>query len=596
MKKQKSGLGLIWFFFKPYKLRGLGLIVISVLIGGLEAASVAAVYPILTTAFTSGAAPGNFILTVFGALASLIPISDQFITYCALFLLLVFLDFVVKMLSLNFRVKFGVDLVEKNQNEVYRKFIRADYQYFINHKQGELVYNAVTAPSAISAQINGIASLVTQGVLSIAVLVLLFSLSWRGTIVVMVIGLIYYFFTRYLGRRISYFAGAAETAAWQEANVVLNESITGIKQVKVFVAENIWINRFKASMRKRWHHFLRRNVWRQVPPPILTVVMYFSIGLVAILMKILVPPASFTEAIPLFGTFAFAVFRLSPLVTSLGELAMDIMGSLPNCEITYNILNEKLTEIEDGPKDFTGLKSGIRFEDVSFTYKGRKKTLEDISVSFEKGRTTAIVGRSGEGKTTFINLILRLFDVDKGSVKIDGVDIRELRLGSWLANIGYVSQDTFIFNDTVETNITFRSDEYTPDDVIRAARYADAHEFITMLPEGYKTLVGDKGVKLSGGQAQRIAVARAIIRNPEILIFDEATNNLDNISEKIVQKAIDDISRGHTAIIIAHRLSTIVNADKIIVIEDGRVAEQGTHLELIDKKGAYWKLYQKHTV
>lgn len=596
MKKRKSGLGIIWFFFKPYKLRGLGLIVLSVLIGGLEAASVAAVYPILTTAFTMGAAPGNFILAVFGWLASLLPISDQFVTYCVLFLILVFLDFAVKMLSLNFRTRFGVEIVEKNQNEVFGKFMQADYQYFINHKQGDLIYNATIAPSAISAQINGITSLVTQGVLAVSVLALLFSLSWRGTLVVLFIGLIYYFFTRYLGRKVSYSAGRGEMAAWQEANVVLNEAISGIKQVKVFVSEDTWNKRFTSSMRNRWDYFLRRSIWRQVPPPILNLVIYFSIGLVAIFMKLLVPPASFTEAIPLFGTFAFAIFRLSPLVTALGELAMDIMGSLPNCEMVYNIQSEKLTKIEDGPREFTEFKSDIRFEDVSFAYKGREKTLEGISVWFEKGRTTAIVGRSGEGKTTFINLILRLFDIDKGSIKIDGVDIREYRLGSWLSNIGYVSQDTFIFNDTVESNITFRSGRYTREEVIQAAKYADAHEFITRLPEGYETLVGDKGVKLSGGQAQRIAVARAIIRNPEILIFDEATNNLDNISEKIVQKAIDEISRGHTAIIVAHRLSTIVNADKIIVIENGQVAEEGTHLELIDKKGAYWRLYQKHVI
>lgn len=544
MQKRTSGLGILWFFFKPYKLQGLGLIVLSVVIGGLEAAAVAAVYPILTTAFTSGAAPGNFILTVFGAMASLIPISDPFITYCVLFLILIFLDSAVKLLSLNFRVKFGVNLIEQNQNEVFRKFMRADYQYFINHRQGELIYNATNAPSAISDQITAINSLIAQGVLAISVLVLLFSLSWRGTLVVLLIGLIYFFFTRYLGRKVSYHAGRGEMAAWQEANVVLNEAISGIKQVKVFVSEATWIKRFADSMRQRWYHFLRRNVWQQVPAPILNLVIYFSIGLVAIFMKILVPPASFTDAIPLFGTFAFAVFRLSPLVTALGDLVMQIMGLLPNCEIVYNIRNEINTAIEDGPREFAGFKSDIRFEDVSFTYKGREKTLEDISVWFEKGRTTAIVGRSGEGKTTFINLILRLFDVDKGSIKIDGIDIRDFKLGSWLANIGYVSQDTFIFNDTVENNITFRSDGYSREGIIQAARYADAHEFISRLPEGYQTIVGDKGLKLSGGQAQRIAVARAIIRNPEIFIFDEATNNLDNISEKIVQKAIDEISRG----------------------------------------------------
>ncbi|GAI08786.1 unnamed protein product [marine sediment metagenome] len=189
-------------------------------------------------------------------------------------------------------------------------------------------------------------------------------------------------------------------------------------------------------------------------------------------------------------------------------------------------------------------------------------------------------------------MLVRLFDVDKGEIKIDGVNLKRYKLSSWLNQVGFVSQDTFILNDTVENNITFGSDGYSREEVIKAAKYADAHSFITKLPNGYDTLVGDKGMRLSGGQAQRIAVARAMIREPEILIFDEATNNLDNISEVAVQKAIDEVSKDHTVIIIAHRLSTIVNADKILVLEDERVVEEGTHKELMEKRGAYWELYQ----
>ncbi len=177
-------------------------------------------------------------------------------------------------------------------------------------------------------------------------------------------------------------------------------------------------------------------------------------------------------------------------------------------------------------------------------------------------------------------------------MRIDGVNIKEHILSSWLNKIGFVSQDTFIFNDTVRNNITFRGQGYSDEQVIKAAKYADANSFITELPKGYDTFVGDKGVRLSTGQGQRIAVARAMIRQPEILIFDEATNALDNLSEIAVQKAIDEISKDHTVIVIAHRLSTIAAADKIIVLGDGRVLEEGTHEELTEKRGAYWELYR----
>ncbi len=590
-----SILNIAWFFFKPYRLHVLLLLILFLLVGGLEAATIAAIYPILTTAFGTVAGQGNFILVLFRNVASLLPIEDKFGSYCVLFLILAVLSFAVKLTSASFRVKLAAAVVENNQNEIFNKLIRADYQYFIDHKQGELIYNAASAPQQLSTLMSGVTEFISQIILSFSVLLLLFSLSWQGAIAILLIGLAYQYFARSLGKKVSYYSGKGEMEALRESNVILNETISGIKQVKVFAVGENWIGRFRNAMRKRWHYAVRRGIWGQIPPLLLFLTMYLAIGIIALVIKI-VAAANFMELIPVFGAFAFAVFRLIPFISNIGGVLMSIMGALPDCEAVYSIQRDRITHIEDGERELSSFKSDIKFEGVSFAYKNRVETVEGVSVTFEKGKTTAIVGRSGSGKTTLINLLLRLFDVDKGEIRIDGINIKEYKLTSWLNNLGFVSQDTFILNDTVENNITFGSDGYTHEEVIEAAKYADAHDFITKLPNGYDTLVGDKGMRLSGGQAQRIAVARAMIRKPEILIFDEATNNLDNISEAAVQKAIEEISKDHTVITIAHRLSTIANADKIVVLEDGRFVEEGTHKELMERKGAYWELYQSQSV
>lgn len=592
---QDKSINVIWFLIRRYKLQFLIVLFLSLITGGLEAANVAAIYPILTAAFPAGAGEGNVILSLFNRMASLIPIEDRFLSYCAVFLIIAVLTFAVKVIFINYRVRFAARLVQRNQEEIFNKYIKADYQYFIDHQQGELLYNVVTAPHQIANLVTSMAELTQQAILSISVIILLFSLSWQGTLAVIVVGIGYHYLTGYLGRKVSYYSAAGEMKANRQTNVILNEVITGIKQVKVYGTAADWTERFGDTIKRRWYHYTKRNIWQTIPSPFLFLVLYLAIGTIALLIKI-VAPLTFMDLIPTYGTFGFAIFRLFPMVGTMGTMTMQIMAALPNCEAVYSIEREKITYIEDGREELRSLESGIQFNNVTFSYHERAKTLKDISITFEKGKTTAIVGRSGSGKTTIVSLLLRLFEPDKGEVMIDGRNIKEYQLSSWLGKIGYVDQDTFVLNDTVRNNITFRSGRYHDEDVARAAGYADAHEFITELPKGYDTVVGDKGVRLSGGQRQRIAVARAMIRVPEILIFDEATNALDSISEAAVQMAIDEISKDHTVIIIAHRLSTIVNADKIIVMSRGRVIEEGTHQELMRNGKGYWQLYQSQSL
>jgi subfamily B ATP-binding cassette protein MsbA len=240
---------------------------------------------------------------------------------------------------------------------------------------------------------------------------------------------------------------------------------------------------------------------------------------------------------------------------------------------------------------FPGLKEKIVFENVSFSYDGKNKALDNINLAIKKGEVIALVGASGGGKTTLTNMIPRFYDPTEGRILFDEFDLRQLELSSLRRSIGIVTQETMLFHDTVFNNIAFGSPETPREKVGTVAKFANAHDFILALPQGYETIIGERGSRLSGGQRQRLAIARAIINDPEILIFDEATSSLDSEAEKQIQEALEKIIIGRTVIIIAHRLSTVRFAHRILVIENGKIAEEGVHSELMAKNGSYRKLY-----
>ena len=292
-------------------------------------------------------------------------------------------------------------------------------------------------------------------------------------------------------------------------------------------------------------------------------------------------------------TFLFILFRIVPVVHEINGYRASLSsfkGSVDN--VTEFLKTDNKTYLEDGRVQFSGLQQAIEFVSVDFSYELNNVVLHDITLVIKRGEMTALVGASGAGKTTLADLIPRFYDPTQGKVLIDGVDLRNFSINSVRRKMAIVSQDTFIFNTSVRANIAYGREEATEAELWEVARLANALEFILEMPQGFDTQLGDRGVRLSGGQRQRIAIARALLRDPDILILDEATSALDSVSERLIQESLGNLSAGRTVIAIAHRLSTIVRADKVIVLEQGRILEQGGYQELLLQRGKLWKYHQ----
>lgn len=588
-KKKGDKLRIVWFFIRRYKLYFLCLVGLSMLVGILESLNVGLMYPILYD-IVGNEASDNAFLSFIDPYVNKIPINDSLVRYAFVFLMVSVFVFLFKALYYYLSVNFSAKVVKKTKQDIFSKCITSDYQFFVDKKQGEIFYRTVSAPNAMANMFAIFSDIFVHLFLSISVFVILLSMSWKLVIILLIAGAIYYYIIRYISTVVSYRAGKKEREAGEKEATIVTEYTSGIKHIKVFETYEYWKTAFDKTLNKFWYHYRKNYFWTRLPELMLWLVVYTAIGGSIIIIK-LQYPGKFMSLLPLLATFAFGIFMILPKISQFGKFRMSFMHLLPNVKAIHELLKDKsYGEIKNGTRKFSKLKKGIMLQDVVFSHKERNVLLDSIDLEIKKDQTTALVGPSGSGKSTIVNLLLRLYDVDKGGVYIDDTNIKDYDIFSYLKKVGFVSQDTFIFNSSIRDNIAF-GEQYTDQEVLEAAKFANADEFIKKMPDGYDTLVGDRGLRLSGGEKQRIAIARAIIRKPEILILDEATSSLDNVSEAIVQLAINKVSKNCTTFIIAHRLSTIQNADMIHVLDNGRIVESGTHKELLKKKGNYWKLY-----
>ena len=373
----------------------------------------------------------------------------------------------------------------------------------------------------------------------------------------------------------------------------LQESLSGIRIIKAFTMEKYEINKFMKENLKYFNLLFKQDKLSNLVTPINDMV-----GVIIAVVLLWFGGAEVFENNGLtpddFMKFILLLFALMQPIKKLGSVNTQIQTGLASSERVFSILDSPITVTNPKePVDFSSFKNEIEFDEVSFKYElGDKLSLKDINVKIRKGEVIAIVGTSGAGKTTFIDLMPRFYDVSSGKITIDGINIKDITIKNLRKTMGVVTQNTILFNDSVYFNIAYGMPEVKKEDVIEAAKAAHAHEFINSLPQKYDTLIGERGVLLSGGQKQRLSIARAILKNPEVLILDEATSSLDSESEVKVQKAIDKLIENRTVIIIAHRFSTIKNSDKILVFDNGQIIEEGSHDDLYNKNGMYTKLYK----
>jgi subfamily B ATP-binding cassette protein MsbA len=370
------------------------------------------------------------------------------------------------------------------------------------------------------------------------------------------------------------------------------EFISGIRTIQSFATQDFERKRYyKAS-----EDFVAASVriirlWAMVKPLAEGIATTILIGMILVAFTGVLTNGSLKVASLL--TFLFILVRLVPIIQDVNgtrAVISSLHGSAEN--IKELLRTDNKTYFQNGKIEFSGLKHSIEFMGVDFGYDTNDLVLKNITLSIERGRMTALVGASGAGKTTLADLIPRFYDPTQGKVLIDGIDLRQFEINSLRQKLAIVSQDTFIFNTSVRNNIVYGKEGATEQEIQEAARLAHALEFIQDMPEGFETQLGDRGVRLSGGQRQRIAIARALLHNPEILILDEATSALDSVSERLIQESIEKLSVGRTVIAIAHRLSTIMRADKVIVLEQGEIVEQGTYNELLALRGKLWDYHQ----
>ncbi len=474
--------------------------------------------------------------------------------------------------------------------ELFNHIQSLSLRFFQDRRVGEIISRMSNDISVIQTALVSIpVAVLRQSITLVGGLAIVFYLNWKLTGLILIVLPPLMLFARIFGKRLRALAGQVQDQL-AGAMVVLEEVISSIKVVKSYNREEYEQKRFEEGIEAAFDAEVKKvKVSAFFGPFVLFLTFLVSALLVWYGGRQVM--AGVTTPGELAAFFLYAIIIAGPIGTfvRLYTQSQEALGAIRR---VYEILDTRpLIRDPENPVIFDQVEGAIEFDRVSFGYNKDVPVLKDVSLQVRPGEQVALVGPSGAGKSTVVQLVHRFFDVDAGTIRVDGHDIRDTALKTFLNHVALVPQETLLFGGTIRENILYGKLDATEEELDRAARFANAYDFIENLDKGYDTVVGEKGVKLSGGERQRIAIARALLKDPKILILDEATSSLDNQSEMLIQDALDHLMRGRTTLIIAHRLSTVHNADRIIVLDKGRVVETGNHKELMANEGLYYKLY-----
>ena len=604
----KEFLQILRRFIPPYKKYLALTVVFNILSAVLNIFSFAALIPILQILFrTEGAGTATELMpwSLDNLKEVLANNADYYVTQLignvgattTLLLIGLFLAFATFLktgayfLSSATIIPIRTGVVRDIRNQLYHKITSLPLGFFSEERKGDIIARMTGDVGEIESSImSSLDMLFKNPILIISYFTALIFISWQLTLFTLVFVPIFGWFMGYVGRKLKRKSIAAQSL-WSDTMSQVEETLGGLRIIKAFCAEDKMNKRFDGINSEYRDSIQRVNIRQQMAHPmseflgtVLIIIVLWVGGILVLDQQILSGP-----------TFIYYLVMLYSIINPLKDFSKasyNIPKGLASMERVDKILKAENTIKEPAnPKPIASFEHQIEFRHVSFRY-GEQWVLKDINLVIEKGKTVALVGQSGSGKSTLVDLIPRYYDVQEGEVLIDGINVKDLGIHDLRQLIGNVNQEAILFNDSFYGNITFGVDSAIREQVEQAAHIANAHEFIMQTEHGYDTNIGDRGGRLSGGQRQRVSIARAILKNPPILILDEATSALDTESERLVQDALERLMKTRTTVAIAHRLSTIKNADEICVLHEGEIVERGTHEELLEKGGYYRKLHE----